>query len=375
MRARLVLLAIVATSFGAAVSAAGCSSEPDAATGSGGSGGTGSASSTAATTGPGAPSSSSAMVDDKVGESCTQDTQCGMNGKCIKVGDNSVVLGGGPSGGYCTLDCKVDADCPGTTSICLTDQNDENGICLRGCELGPPLMGIDEELDSEKCWGREDVRCQEIANSPVCVPTCGSDSQCEGRMCDPGLKVCVDMASTGFENGAVCNPMAMMPECAGICVSFTVEMGKPPITMCSEWCVLGGELNTSADCGGLTEGVCAFLPTGNGAGDFGVCAPACSKHDDCQNPNFWCTAVNFHNANGFCFGHPPCMTQADCSAMAGEVCTDTKFGKYCIDDGFDLGTSAPTGGGGAGGGGGLGLGGAGGLGLGGAGGAGGGGGN
>jgi hypothetical protein len=230
-------------------------------------------------------------------------------------------------------------------------------------------MGIDEALNEDKCHGREDVRCQEIvAGSPVCTPTCGSDSQCDGRFCDPQIKVCVDTPNTGFANGLACNPMATNPECAGICVSFTVEMGKPPITMCSEWCVLGGELNSTADCGGLTEGVCAFLPTGNGAGDFGVCAPACTQHDDCQNPNFWCTATNFHNANGFCFGHPPCTSQADCDKAAGEICTNTKFGQYCISDKYDLGTSAPGTGGAGGAGGGIGVGGAGGLGVGGAGG-------
>lgn len=370
MRARLVLLAILVSSFGAAVSAAGCSSETGTSSGDGGEGGTTTSNSaTSSTAGPGpvGSSSSGSSVQDRIAEPCTEDVQCGAGARCIKSSDNNPIFGGGPADGYCTIDCKEDADCPGTTSICLTDMNEENGICLRGCEFGPDLEFIDDPLDEEKCWGREDLRCQEIGNSPVCVPTCGSDDQCAGRKCDPQLTVCVDMPNMGtLENGQACDPMA--PQCDGVCVSFSTDDPQKPVTMCSNWCVLGGELNGSFDCGGLTGGLCAFSPQGNGPGDFGVCAPACTDHDGCQHPNFWCTPVGFHNANGFCFGHSACMVQADCKNM-GEVCTDTKHGKFCISDKYDLGSAAPSGTGGAGGSGGAG--GAGGAGMGGAGGSGG----
>src|SRR5262249_50061524 len=155
--------------------------------------------------------------------------------------------------------------------------------------LGPALKFINDKLDPTKCYGRDDVRCQQLDMvTNACVPTCGKDSQCpSGRVCDPRSAVCVDKANMGKPEGAKCNQMANPPECAGICVGFGGGQ-----TACSSPCVLGGQdPSTTPNCGGIDKGICAYLISGNGAGDFGFCAPACLAHDQCQNPTFWCQGI------------------------------------------------------------------------------------
>jgi len=126
--------------------------------------------------------------------------------------------------------------------------------------------------------------------------------------------------------------------------------------MCSDTCVLGGDFEF--DCGGLDQGLCAFLAQGSGPGDTGFCTEACTAQDQCQNPTFWCFKTGLMGlTNGFCFGTSDCVTDADCTGM-GETCIDTVTdGLKCLSDAdgdhvpdFPL----PSGGGGMGGAGGAG---------------------
>jgi hypothetical protein len=242
---------------------------------------------------------------------------------------NYPVLGGGPANGYCTTTCSSNADCPGFGSACLADENGD-GTCFRGCELGPALMFIDEPLDPAKCYGREDVACLPTDSGDVCIPTCGSNSQCPaGRVCDPALRVCVTSPSMGLPTGDACDPMAADPGCAGICLTFTSPDPTITVAACSSRCVAGGELE-SLDCGGLTKGLCVFRPSGAGAGDVAYCTESCTAHSNCQNPTFWCTTVGF-TTNKYCFGADECPNgQGDCTA-AGTTCSNTPYGPFCID--------------------------------------------
>lgn len=248
---------------------------------------------------------------------------------------------GGPASGYCSQDCATDNDCPGTGGQCIGATSTSAGICLLSCNIGPKLTSLDEMLDPSKCNGREDVRCTPVnGGTSACVPTCGRDAQCApGRVCDPRTALCVDVASTGLPMGAKCDPMATTPECAGQCVSFSGGA-----TMCSSFCVLGGDFSDPtaiADCGGLDKGLCAYSPSGYGAGDFGICAPACTQHDDCQNPTFWCNDVGLPGV-GYCFGATACPNgQAACQSP--DICTATKYGSFCLDTTFPLGTAALVG--------------------------------
>ncbi|MEP7122789.1 MAG: hypothetical protein ABJE95_17825 [Byssovorax sp.] len=298
----------------------------------------------------GSASASSGGSGDNLGIECTADGDCGPGLKCLASdGKITAFATGGPANGYCSKDCASDDDCPGNTSLCFGAGGGQKGVCLLTCDLGPDLMFLDDPLDPMKCHGREDVRCASVTNTvTACMPTCGKDDQCPaGRFCDPRVAVCVDKANTGLASGAKCDPMAMTPECAGVCVNFTGGT-----TSCSSPCVLGGSITdptTVTDCGGLEKGLCVYSPTGNGPGDFGFCAPGCSLQSDCQNTDFWCFGVGGLTGsavdNGFCFGATPCPNgKTDCKSMNAKVmCTDTKYGPFCVDTTFPLGDAAPPG--------------------------------
>ena len=190
---------------------------------------------------------------------------------------------------------------------------DEAGRCLLTCAVGPKLDALDDPLDANKCRGREDLRCGKLKGSAtVCVPTCGSDAECgAGRACDPRASVCVTTPNIGVKTGAKCDPNEMPTPCAGMCVGFTTGNA-----MCSSACVLGGKGLDASDCGGPENGLCAFRPDDNGAGDFGYCTPSCVSHDACQNPAFFCFSLpGFTDAlgKGYCFAAVPCPNgQSDC---------------------------------------------------------------
>ena len=126
-------------------------------------------------------SSSSGGMKTKLGSACSADADCGDDLRCITPSSTSPVLGGGAVNGYCTKDCLTESDCPGFGSVCLTPDGGGNGECYLGCAIGPELSFIDDMLDSNKCHGREDVRCTRTNAGEYCLPTCGDDSQCPGR--------------------------------------------------------------------------------------------------------------------------------------------------------------------------------------------------
>jgi hypothetical protein len=320
----------------------------DGATGSGGGGGTGGTGgvntttttstnmTTTSTTTPATTTTTNGGESSFLGLECAKDGDCGMDGKCVQVTDNDAILGGGPAGGYCSKPCQDDAECPGKGSSCLL--NDKGvGECFLGCTFGDPaLMFLNDPLDPAKCHGREDLRCQELQNgSQVCLPTCGSDSQCDGRVCDPRLALCVDTPSVGKAIGEVCDPMAMVEECAGSCIG--IQGGK---AMCTSPCVMAGEIETSFDCGGVDKGICLYSPSGTGAGDLGFCAESCTVQDQCQTPNFFCFNINVMS-NGVCLDTKKCDTNTDCDFLDGE-CTETTLGKFCLSPGYPLGKLDPN---------------------------------
>jgi hypothetical protein len=364
MRANLLLLTLITAGLGAAVSISACGGDDPSTTGggTGGAGGSDATSSTGMSASTGFASSSGAsMVANMIGAACEADADCGA-GTCIKVTDNHKVLGGGPANGYCTLECKTDADCPGVLDRCLGASNTAPGSCFKGCELGPQPMYIDEELDEDKCYGRDDVACGTVEGSDVCIPLCGVDSQCAGRKCDPQINVCVDTPNMGLPMGAKCDQMNDM--CEAHCGGFVADDPTKPVSMCAESCVFGGPLvennmlKEQFDCGGLEGGLCVFLAGKSGTGDVGSCTPACKAHDDCLHPTFFCTRLGppgFYEPNGFCLPPKPCIGPKDCNlnGATGQVCAETKYGKFCLSDKFDLGSAAP-GAGGAGGSGGMG---------------------
>jgi hypothetical protein len=339
----------------AAATAGACGPSGSTATSSNGGGANGGAGGagggTTTTTSTSASSSTGAPVPSQVGDACAADVDCGPGLICVLPTASDPIFGGGAPGGYCSTSCALDIDCPGTDSLCLVGSL-EVGNCVEICKLGPALDTFDDPLAPTKCRGRTDLRCTSTSTSAdVCLPTCSSDSQCAtGMVCDPRTAICLPAAATGLPDGAKCSTSATPPDCAGVCVSFT----GTDVTMCSQACVLGGDPAhpaASPSCGGVTRGLCIFKPAGNGAGDYGFCSPACSKQDDCQNPDFWClpqgglTGTN-GVTNGFCKLGTPCPKGAsDCSGIPQSTCTDTLYGPICLAGGFPLGGAAPNDGG------------------------------
>jgi hypothetical protein len=318
--------------------------------GNGGSGGNTMTSSTTGSTVSTTSSSTSAQPGAFLGLSCASDAQCGAGGKCIQVTDNDPFFGGGgPAGGYCTLPCMTDSEC-GIGNVCFYSDSLGKGECIRGCVHGePPLMYLNDDLDPDKCHGREDVRCAVLQDgSEVCLPTCGSDSQCDGRSCDPLLAVCVDKPKSGKALGETCDPMAADPGCAGVCITIGNGDASKNKYMCTSPCVMGGVVEGSDDCGGIEKGICIYSPQGTGVGDSAFCAESCKTQEACQTPNFWCYNINVQ-ATGVCLDATPCTKDSECTFTDAE-CIATKLGKFCMSPSYPLGSLAPDGTGGAGGG-------------------------
>lgn len=318
----------------------GCGDDSDTAASSSSS--SDSASSSSSGQGPG-PVSTGAGGSSMLGLACSNNSVCGDEGRCLLASDDSPIIAGGAPNGYCTKDCASDSDC-GVQGRCLIPDGASQGECYLTCSIGPELQFLDDMLDPAKCQAREEARCTVInGGADVCIPNCGRDSQCGGRSCDPRSGACVDTPNSGKGIGEVCDDQAANEDgCAGFCQSFTGETDS----ICSNPCVLGGELDGD-DCNGLANGLCVYRPSGYGPGDFGRCSKACSSHDECGNPDWWCAPNNFAQ-NGYCFTTDDCPNGNECGA--DEQCTDTKYGPKCLD--FD-----PTncGGGGAGGAGGCAL--------------------
>jgi hypothetical protein len=285
---------------------------------------------------------------------CDDDIPCGPGGHCIRATDDAP-LGGGPAGGYCSRPCQEDWECPGSYSRCFKDAGTGDGSCFLGCEPGPLSFELGKPLQDDKCQGREDVRCTEPLTFPPssfppsasCLPTCGKDDQCPaGRWCDPKDRVCVTNPHRGLPSGEKCQ---VDEDCAGYCRPLTPD---PDVGICASDCVLGGEVVTSNDCGGIDEGLCIIIWYQYGAGDGGGCVPACSSHDDCAHPTYWCASILGPGQPGHCVSGIPSCSSGRCD---DGTCTETIYGKRCLDPQYPLGSATPgtggaTGAGGSGGG-------------------------
>ncbi len=250
------------------------------------------------------------------------------------------VFGGGAAGGFCTALCSTDGDCLSGGGVCYTALPGQPGRCTLSCEVGPALTGFVATLSPAKCLGRSDLRCVKVAEGvDECLPTCSGDDQCPDRVCDPETAVCVcppedttcaDQTHAGAPTGTPCDP-SMVGACAGECIVFDQGYG-----MCSRPCVLGGA--SSDECGGPENGLCAFHPDANGAGDTGYCTSACTMPSDCLNPRFGCFTVptlTDQSKKGYCFAAASCShLPGDCHAHPGYVCTDTPSGPLCLDPAF-----------------------------------------
>lgn len=85
-----------------------------------------------------------------VGATCDSDDQC--EGRCV-TGDSNY------PGGYCTLSCRDDRDCPGGTA-CITDNG---GMCVFSCNTTGDCESFGRQFI---CEGRE--RQGAVGDALVC---------------------------------------------------------------------------------------------------------------------------------------------------------------------------------------------------------------
>lgn len=215
---------------------------------------------------------------ENIGLPCQADSDCGGNLRCFTPDSDPFGVGGGPAGGYCSLPCDGNDQCP-VDSTCARI-GDNRGLCLRGC-----IEGI-----SGSC-GRSQVECIDIGVF-VCAPACSSDEDCGGRVCDGSL--CVD---------------APEPECStdSDCVSGEV------CDLTSGSCEAAPQPSCSTDSECDANEVCD-VPSGE-------CLPAppteCTADAECAT-GLLCDLII-----GECFvpEPEPCVIDSDCP---GQVCNPTR---------------------------------------------------
>lgn len=320
---------------------------PDASAGTGGTGGvddagtggTGNGGSGGTTTGGTGGGST-----DALGKECADHSECETGFCLLPTADD--FHQGGPSNGYCTVDCTEHANdenkpnpCAnyGADSLCyvtsVSGMVAVTAYCLKGCMEGPPLDWSQQPLDElsdTKCHGRRDVMCQQLTDAygnpngtPVCMPHCQKDLQCSkaNRKCDPRQKVCRDEEdlTTGREKGAACGDYRIdktvaADPCAGLCVTLIKDSAYPSsddmnlAPFCSETCIV----NTFESCGFSrtypddSDAACVLVTTNAGPGDLGFCLQMCDVDQDClaygdKYANVTCDLTNVDGwGRGFC---------------------------------------------------------------------------
>jgi hypothetical protein len=348
----------------------------------GGAGGTAGTAGTAGTGGePG--DAGDAGAADFLGAKCKSDADCAA-GVCLLPDGNDFYGFAGPANGYCTIDCTDYANdytlpdpcaalAPNASCVPIaqTGTTVSRAVCFAGCTLGePPVDGIDNVLDLNKCHGRRDQACVQPTDDqgnpvgiPYCEPLCQKDKDCSavGRKCDPRLKLCVDDAhlTQGAPLGASCADWVSSngdagTACAGVCLALRKDSngtGTDPDNIayfCSERCVF----NTIDGCGYYNTpkgGVCLLAGDNTGKSDEAYCLQMCDVDADCAaygaaHENVYCDPIGVDNGwgRGFCLfrygqaeaGAFPCAdgqknndeTDIDC----GGSCSKCDNGKACL---------------------------------------------
>jgi hypothetical protein len=230
-----------------------------------------------------------------LGNGCRTDADCGLDLECwASSAAGRAAFSGGAPRGYCTLPCQQRSDCTrlDPSAACSNPGPDGAGTCLRGCLSKDPLP------NEAKCLDRVDQLCLSAAalglepfstterQPGVCVPQCGSDDDCDGRLCDPVQGTCVDERPPGLPIGAACT---LETDCAGaICSAF-----PSGTRFCTAACSLDGLGCGYGDAADPREAACIapwFNQDGvtEGRQDLGLCAELCYSTADCTQPGWSC---------------------------------------------------------------------------------------
>lgn len=227
-----------------------------------------------------------------VGMRCETNVDCTNGAICFPADSDRYLSAGGPAGGYCTYECTQTSECVelDPQSLCGPFGEGSSRHCIRTCESKDPEAG------EAKCLNRPDLVCLSIAANGeggfsadrqpgVCVPRCGSDSECpDGRVCHLQGGICTLAQIGGSRVGARCE---LRSDCAGECENRDDE----GIGTCTSRCTLGSLAGCgySRDASEREAGCLTPLVSVNGfsegPGDVGLCRELCDEAADCQRSN------------------------------------------------------------------------------------------
>ena len=253
----------------------------------------------------------------RLGQSCVNDTECeaATTGLTCLRQDGTMLDGGGPPGGMCSVECGVHETCWAIDANSLCVAFGSTAYCVEGCLQGPPMS----LLDPPKCHLRPDFSCTPLDTFPTgstcvnyldclageacyagecvvvlsaCLPTCAGDIDCpSGTFCDREFGTCKPGSTAGLPLGSACDPLAASDPCLGFCQAAS---GVPNLDgTCAEIC---SYLNPCSWDEGTDYGGICLIPTAVNEnadiGDFGYCSELCDCSSDCTTPSYGCVPVD-----------------------------------------------------------------------------------
>ncbi|HEX4473743.1 MAG TPA: hypothetical protein VH142_01625 [Polyangiaceae bacterium] len=261
----------------------------------GSTGGSSGATSAGGSTSVGGSGGATSSSSSPIGKSCLVDSDCLAGLTCVTTASDALG-GGGPPGGFCSLDCSAEDSCAqyDQGSICL-QTSDTAAYCFESCTIG--------SSDANKCHARSDMACNQPLDSTgapasgpgYCSPTCRGDFDCKGRKCDLSSGLCVDTtAGTGkLPIGSKCTPGATVDQCTGACIQFLGVDGGSTLPICTGVCSLG-QLGCDQDPNSTAapDSACDIPVTDTATtGDSGFCAQLCDCDSQCRFPGFICQTL------------------------------------------------------------------------------------
>ena len=248
-----------------------------------------------------APCECGVAPNDKLGATCSQDSDCGAGLTCLAPWSQNID-GQGPPGGLCTADCANDAaicDKLEKNAKCIgfPEQTSPARYCMEACEFGDPGTA-----KANKCHGRVDMGCAPIVVpglgevARVCLPNCNSDADCGGSLaCDHGTGRCVAAPPTGDPVGTPCS--LTNDTCRGFCEKLDLPATGGSTTLCAERCTAGAVAESKVSCdwdkssATPAPAACIYYPgavVAPGFGDRGACGQLCDCNAQCKGTGLVC---------------------------------------------------------------------------------------